>query len=121
MAEAFQAELAVMDKEDWLEALNPVMLRGKQILQELCRSKLDWDSPMPDNLRTAWKRWLQEVFHLEKLQIARCYKPHDFGQVKAAEIHHFSDALKNGYGQCSDICFVNTEDKAHCCFVLGKS
>ncbi|XP_063969426.1 uncharacterized protein LOC135157513 [Lytechinus pictus] len=101
--------------------LSPVMLRGKQILQELCRSKLDWDSPMPGNLRPAWERWLQEVFHLEKLQIARCYKPHDFGQVKATEIHHFSDASQNGYGQCSYIRFVNTEDKAHCCFVIGKS
>ncbi|XP_041461230.1 uncharacterized protein LOC121412484 [Lytechinus variegatus] len=101
--------------------LSPVMLRGKQILQELCRSKLDWDSPMPGNLRPSWERWLQEVFHLEKLQIARCYKPHNFGQVKATEIHHFSDASQNGYGQCSYVRFVNTEDKAHCCFVIGKS
>ena len=29
----------------------PVTLKGKQILQQMCRDKLDWDSPVPDMLR----------------------------------------------------------------------
>ena len=29
----------------------PVVLLGKQILQELCRDKLDWDSSIPDGVR----------------------------------------------------------------------
>ncbi|XP_030828067.1 uncharacterized protein LOC105436445 isoform X1 [Strongylocentrotus purpuratus] len=101
--------------------LSPVMLRGKQILQELCRSKLDWDSPIPEDLRPRWERWLQEVLELENLQIPRCYKPRDFGEIKAVELHHFSDASQEGYGQCSYIRLVNTQDKVHCSFVIGKS
>ena len=31
--------------------LAPVILKGKQILQQMCRDKFDWDDPVPDILR----------------------------------------------------------------------
>ena len=101
--------------------LGPVMLKGKQILQELCRSKLDWDTPMPDELCNQWQKWLNDVRELENLQIARCYKPENLGRVKQLELHHFSDASQDGYGQCTYVRFINEENKAHCAFVMGKS
>ena len=30
--------------------LGPVTLKGKRILQQMCRDKLDWDSPVPEYL-----------------------------------------------------------------------
>ena len=35
----------------------PVTLKGKQILQQMCRDKLDWDSPIPEDLRPQWEKW----------------------------------------------------------------
>ncbi|XP_071486057.1 uncharacterized protein [Diadema antillarum] len=101
--------------------LGPVLLKGKVILQEICRLKLDWDSPMPDVLQAEWRKWLDDIRCVEHLQLPRCYKPSGFGKVKAIKLQYFSDASQEGYGQCSYIRFINEQDKAHCSFVIGKS
>ena len=36
-------------------------------------------------------------------------------------LHHFSDAFEEGYGLVSYLEFVDTENKIHCVFVMGKS
>ena len=63
----------------------------------------------------------QEIKELEKLEIKRCVKPDDFGQVKAVEMHYFSDASVEGYGQCSYLRLINEHDQVHCSFVVGKT
>ena len=68
-----------------------------------------------------WEKWRNEILELEKLEIQRCFKPVDFGGIKAVELHYFSDASEGGYGQCSYIRLVNDSDKAHCSFVIGKA
>ena len=99
----------------------PVTLKGKQVLQQMCRDKLDWDSPVPESLRSQWEKWRRDVLTLDPLQIQRCFKPENFGRVKACELHHFSDASLEGYGQCSYVRLIDVEDKAHCSFVIGKA
>lgn len=69
-------------------------LVGKQILQDLCRDNADWDDPISEQLRLRWERWRNELRELESLKIPRCYKPEDFGEVRAVEVHHSSDAAK---------------------------
>ena len=99
----------------------PVTLKGKQILQQMCCDGLDWDSPISEELCPVWEKWRNEILELEKLEIQRCFKPVDFGEIKAVELHYFSDASEGGYGQCSYIRLVNDSDKAHCAFVIGES
>ncbi|KAK3730393.1 hypothetical protein QZH41_015611, partial [Actinostola sp. cb2023] len=99
----------------------PVTLKGKQILQQMCRDKLDWDSPVPDSLRPSWEKWRTEITDLEKLKVPRCFKTDNFDTIKAVEVHHFSDASVEGYGQCSYLRLVNQENHAHCSFVVGKA
>ena len=99
----------------------PVTLKGKQILQQMCRDKLDWDSPVPENLRSQWEKWRHDVVSLEQLEIQRCFKPENFGPIHMRELHHFSDASLEGYGQCSFLRLVNEKDQAYCSFVIGKA
>ena len=42
----------------------PVTLQGKQVLQQMCRDKLHWDSPVPESLRTQWEKWRRDVLTL---------------------------------------------------------
>ncbi|XP_068691203.1 uncharacterized protein [Montipora foliosa] len=100
--------------------LAPVTLKGKQILQQMCKDKLDWDSPVPDYLRPEWEKWRQEIIELEKLEIQRCYKPENFGPVKAVEVHYFSDASEEGYGHCTYLRLINEQGEVHCSFIVGK-
>lgn len=50
---------------DPLGFVAPLILVGKQILQELCRGNVDWDEPIPDNVRPGWERWRNELHVLD--------------------------------------------------------
>lgn len=86
---------------DPLGFVAPLLLNGKSILQELCRLDLGWDDPIPEDIKPKWEKWRAELLQLQHISIPRCYKPVNFGRVVCAELHHFSDASVNGYGQCS--------------------
>lgn len=60
---------------DPLGIVAPVILVGKQILQELCSQNVDWDDPLDDDILMRWERWRNELPLLEKAKIPRCVKP----------------------------------------------
>ena len=99
----------------------PFLLTGKQILQDLCKTQAAWDETMPDSIRERWEKWRRELHELAELKICRCYKPDNFGDVKSVELHSFSDASINGYGQCSYLRMVNNCDEVQCTLVMAKS
>ena len=43
------------------------------------------------------------------------------GRIKSTELHHFSDASLEGYGQCSYIRMVNEGDRGHGSIVISKA
>ena len=106
---------------DPLGLVAPVLLVGKQLLQELCREGTDWDDPVPDHIRIRWEKWRNELCLLNDFKVRRCFKPNGFGPVKSTELHHFSDASASGYGQCSYIRLVNVHEEVHCELVMAKS
>ena len=101
--------------------LAPVTLKVKQILQQMCKDNLDWESPVPEYLHPQWEKWRREIVQLEKLEIQRCFKPDNFGPVKAVEVHYFSDASMERYGQCFYRRLTDQLDQAHCSFIVGKA
>ena len=106
---------------DPLGFLAPVVLTGKQILQQMCADRADWDDPLPEGLRVRWEQWREDMDGLTSLSIPRCVKPDGFGKVAETEIHHFSDASSSGYGQCSYIRMVNEAGHVHCALLMGKA
>ena len=99
----------------------PFVVRGKKVLQMLCKEGVDWDEPIPDPLRAQWEEWRSELPLLENIEVPRCFKPDDFQDVKSVELHHFSDASIEAYGQCTYIRLVNTKDRVNCSLVMGKA
>ena len=51
----------------------------------------------------------------------RCLATVGFEDAATVEKHHFSVANTTGYGQCSYIRQMNTDQKVHCAFIMGKS
>ena len=39
----------------------PFLLRGKRILQLLCKEAIDWDDPIPETMQAQWQRWVREL------------------------------------------------------------
>ena len=54
-------------------------------------------------------------------KIARCHKPEEFDDIKHTELHHFSDACQNSYGQCTYLQSVDAKNRIHCSLVMEKS
>ena len=106
---------------DPLGLVAPVNLQGKRILQELCRDGVGWDCKVAEAIRPRWERWRSELPALEKLKVPRCHKPNKFGEIKTVELHHFSDASQNGYGECSYPRLTDSNDRICCSLVMGKS
>ena len=88
---------------DPLGFLSPVLLIPKMIMQQLCRLKLDWDEPAPDDLKQQLLQWIGEMPLLQDQQIHRCLKPEHASCSFMTELHYFSDASEAAYGA---VCYV---------------
>ncbi|XP_038152621.1 uncharacterized protein LOC119790925 [Cyprinodon tularosa] len=105
---------------DPLGFVAPFILKGKQILQQLCQEKVGWDEPLSDQLYREWESWLLDLQNLSKVRIQRCILPEN-RDITQCDLHHFSDASVTGYGQCSYLRTVTSKGDVHCVLVMGKA
>jgi len=105
---------------DPLGFLSPVVLSAKKILQDLCREGVGWDSVIPIKYIQKWGNWLEDLHGLEKFETKRCLKPVEFGEVTAAQLHHFSDASEEGYGVVSYLLLHNSQSIVHSAFLMVR-
>ena len=98
----------------------PVVLVGKQILQEICHAK-GWDQLIDGEVLVKWERWRSQLPLLEQLDIPRNFKPPHFGRIVTAQLHNMSDASQTGYGQCSYLRLVDGNGRIPCSLVLGNA
>lgn len=95
------------------------ILIGKQILQALCKDKVNWDDDLPEHILTQWKSWLRDMPKLAALKIPQSYSQNiDIAQY---ELHNFLDASLNGYGACSYLRAISREGQITCSLVIGKA
>lgn len=107
---------------DPLGFASPVLLAGREINQELCRMKYDWNEDLPPDLLRRWREWQEGLTNLRGYGIPRSFKPRNFGEIVRVELHHFADASEeHGYGTASYLRFVDVEGQIHNSFVMGKS
>jgi len=106
---------------DPLGFASPFLLQGRRILQQLCGDRKSWDDEISPEERSAWERWRGELPGLESLNIRRCFKPKEFGEIVNMSIHHFSDASDVGYGEASYIRLENSKGQVTCSLLMGKS
>ena len=106
---------------DPLGIVAPLLLPAKKFLQELCKLQFGWDDLIPQENFPSWKQWLDSLSNIETLTVSRCLKPENFGNLRFAQLHHFSDASEDGYGAASYLRLENTSGNFHCVLLLGKS
>ena len=107
---------------DPLGLVGPLILPGREINQELCRLKYDWNDRLPEELTVKWRDWKRGLGSLTSCSIPRPFTPLGFGKGERAEFHHFADASEDHrYGPVTYLRFVNKEGNIHNSFVMGKS
>ena len=77
----------------------PFLLKGRLIIQQLCRDRLGWDEPIDEKPSHEWLKWKNTLVAMENINTPRCYKPTDFGQIVEYTLHHFLHASETGCGQ----------------------
>ena len=99
----------------------PFILEVRRIIQKLCKENHTWDEPIPRRSKDEWNIWKEKLRNLEKIKVARCFKPGGFSKIKDASAHHFSDAPETGYGQASYLRLVSEDNQIHCSLLIRKS
>lgn len=74
------------------------------LIQQLWSLKIDWDMPVPEDIKKAWKTFIDNFKYFEMLKLPRqvlCNNP------KSIEMHAFCDASQRAYGACV---YIKSED-----------
>ena len=83
---------------DPLEFLGPFTIRAKILYQKLWIRGVAWDDSLDDETTLEWKKWKEELEHLNQIRINRSFLVDlDFGLV-SIQVHGYSDASPNAYG-----------------------
>jgi len=99
---------------DPLGILSPVTIQAKILMQDLWRSGISWDDPLPPEHTNRWQKIVEDLQGTSKVIIPRLYFTPSHSQPE--ELHVFADASMKAYGA---IAFLRTGE--HTCFVLARS
>lgn len=76
----------------------PITLPARILLQDVCRTKPEWDEILPQPLLDRWDSCVSNLSHLESATISRCLQP---STPVFIQLHTFVDASESGYGAVS--------------------
>lgn len=103
---------------DPLGLISPCIIQAKILIQKLWRKDIDWDQPVPDDLKENWYEISKNLPLLAKLHISRkviCDSP------KFIELHSFCDASQVAYGACIYMRSLNENNEATVRLLCSKS
>ncbi|GFV17627.1 integrase catalytic domain-containing protein [Trichonephila clavipes] len=103
---------------DPLGLIGPVITRAKILLQSLCQLKLDWNDPLPSNLVSYWKSFMDALESINCLDIPRyCLQDKSI----RTELHGFSDSSEKAYGAALYLRCINTSGQISVRLLCSKS
>ncbi|KAJ8735648.1 hypothetical protein PYW07_007268 [Mythimna separata] len=82
----------------------PVIIRFKNLLQELFMDGLHWDEAVPEATVENWKYMIDDLYNMERLKIPRCLA---LPNAVSYTLHGFGDASEAGYAACI---YLRSED-----------
>eukprot|EP00102_Acyrthosiphon_pisum_P018371 XP_008190100.1 PREDICTED: uncharacterized protein LOC103311961 [Acyrthosiphon pisum] len=103
---------------DPIDALGPVLLWAKGLMQELWLEKIGWDSPSPTPLVAKWRQFLDELPLLSRVSLHRHI---DIRQVKEVQMVGFADASHRGYAAIVFLRIADNLGHFHVYFITCKT
>lgn len=106
---------------DPLGLVVPFTLRGRILLQDLCRTRKTWDEQLPPESQDHWNCWKEDFKKLQDVSINRCFKLPGMKELVSTELHIFCDASSVGYGACAYLRLVDVDGLQHSTLVMAKA
>ncbi|GFX85126.1 integrase catalytic domain-containing protein [Trichonephila clavipes] len=103
---------------DPLGLIGPVITRAKILLQSVWQFKLNWNDPLPSNLVSYWKSFIDALESIDCLDIPRyCLQDKSI----RTELHGFSDSSEKAYGAALYLRCINTSGQISVRLLCSKS
>ena len=84
---------------DPLGLISPIVLKFKQLFQEVCKRTFKWNDPLDEAYCHRWKLLINSLREISSISIDRCYlSKRNYHDVKSVQIHAFGDASEISYG-----------------------
>lgn len=96
----------------------PVVVTGKILQQDLWRSGVDWDGPIPTDLLIKWREYKQNVMALDQIRISRWVRTDAKTKL---QLHIFTDASEQAMGACAYIRAIDTAGTISVHLLTSKS
>ena len=96
----------------------PIMVKGKIRMRKLWIRKLEWDDPIPTDMRKEWENFFSELCLLEQLSFPRCMKPGN--AVGNPTLITFWDGSEEAYGTVSYVRWMLSDGGYACRLVAAK-
>ncbi|XP_065094041.1 uncharacterized protein LOC135714581 [Ochlerotatus camptorhynchus] len=103
---------------DPLGFFGPVITTAKLILREVGEMQIDWDEPVPYEVRSKWLNFRTEIAVLNKVRMPRWIS---WNGAFKLELHGFADASDVAYGACLYTRAVFPDGSAQMKLVCSKS
>lgn len=105
---------------DPLGLINPVIVKGKLLVQKLWVLKMDWDVIVTDtDILVEFSNFLKNLSSLVELKIPRFYFLNK--NILKVEIHGFSDASLSAYGCCIYFRIIYKDGTVSATLITSKS
>ena len=82
---------------DPLGWITPVVIPMKILFQKLCIDKESWDSPLNEQHRAIFLKWIKDLEEVSRISVDRCYFHDVSGQIQSIQLHGFSDSSESAY------------------------
>jgi hypothetical protein len=98
-----------------------VTIEGRLLLREMVTGTVDWDEPLPEELRDRWEKWERSLQDLNTVRIPRAYDLLPIYGVSRKEVHVFSDASEKAIAAVAYLRTIHNDHTENVEFVLGKA
>ena len=103
---------------DPLGLLGPVIVVAKIIIQQLWKSNLTWDDPVPNDIRIRWEEYKNQLSMLNKVKVKRCIV---IPEAIELQLHGFCDASEKAFGACLYLRSSNKQGQHITSLICSKS
>ena len=98
---------------DPLGLMSPITIKGRILVQEAWREKLDWDTPLPAKFVEEWGKLKKEYEQASTVQFPRRFDPEDINNI---QLHIFCDASSKAFGA---VAYLVTDNQVN--LIMSKS